>query len=314
MISATVEVLAPPAQTRYKFDATAHLHTLDNKPLMGTSTVCSEALPKPGLTWWAAELAAVECLDWAAMDACGDALDDLKDFRREYEAMSKLTGKDKKNGRDRLQRKYPVFKKARYAHREAKESKAVPGTDMHKSLEAYINECIYDYAGYPFEICDEHGVQTLEESGGGVTFAPVSPEVHRFSEWALENVQEFLWSEAHCYSERLWTGGICDCGAILKDGTFAVIDFKSSSDAYFSQFVQAGGYSLQIQEQGLFTATGTTVSSGIKHVMAGSLIVIPFGAPECKPVIKKDVGFWQEQFRHAVGTYKGLQQWEKENT
>ena len=39
-------------ENRYKFDAKEHLHSLDSKPLVGTSTVMG-IVAKP-LTWWAA--------------------------------------------------------------------------------------------------------------------------------------------------------------------------------------------------------------------------------------------------------------------
>ncbi len=45
----------------YQFDDKQHLHLLDGKPLTGTSSV-GNVLSKP-LTWWSAELSAVECLE-----------------------------------------------------------------------------------------------------------------------------------------------------------------------------------------------------------------------------------------------------------
>ena len=63
----------------------------------------------------------------------------------------------------------------------------------------------------------------------------------------VEHVEQFLLSEAHCYSERLWVGGITDCVARMKNGKLAVIDFKSSKDAYYGQFVQVAGYALQLE-------------------------------------------------------------------
>jgi len=286
--SSTVEHLLPKQNVagsnpvpRYRFDAVKHVHLLDGRPLCGTSTICSEGLPKPGLIWWGAELAAVTCLESG---------EHIPTIREEYEALSKLTGKDKKNARDRLQRKYPIFKKARYAHREKKEAAAGPGTDMHAELETYIKNCLYTGDGRPSlpqpDCCAAEKV---------------------FAEWALDNVSKFLWSEAHCYSERLWTGGICDCGAVLKGGGLAVIDFKSATEAYPGHFIQVGGYALQIKENGLFNADGSALSSAIRQVEARALIVFPFGG-NGEPEIRRNVGDFKEDFKAAARISKRMKE------
>ena len=46
---------------KYNFNSVEHLHSLDDKPLTGTSTVCG-VLYKP-LTWWAAGKT-LEVLGW----------------------------------------------------------------------------------------------------------------------------------------------------------------------------------------------------------------------------------------------------------
>lgn len=265
---------------RYRFDAKSHIHLLDGQPLIGTSTAV-QAIAKEGLTWWSAELAAVTCLESG---------EHIPTIRAEYEAICALNGKDKKNARDRLQRKYPIFKKARYAHKEKKESAAQPGTDMHRELELYVAFSIEANHGEPM-----HPMELINPT----------PEVFRFAEWAVNNVREFIWAEAHCYSERLWTGGICDCGAILKLGNAAlgIIDFKSSREAYFAQFVQAGGYARQIRENGLFSADGSTINTAIRLIGASALIVFPFGGT-CEPVIKRNVLGYQAAFEAAVAIHK----------
>ena len=54
------ECVSRSASPRYRFidENGKHLHTLDGIPLIGTSTAV-QVLGKGGLTWWAAELAAV---------------------------------------------------------------------------------------------------------------------------------------------------------------------------------------------------------------------------------------------------------------
>jgi len=51
-------------KNRYRYIDTnkEHLHTLDDRPLYGTSTVCGIIGKDGALAWWAAELAAVEAL------------------------------------------------------------------------------------------------------------------------------------------------------------------------------------------------------------------------------------------------------------
>lgn len=269
---------------RYIDDAGQHMHTLDGKPLIGTSTAV-QVLGKEGLTWWAAELAAVACLESG---------EHIPTIRAEYEAVSALSGKNKKNARDRLQRKYPIFKKARYAHKEKKEAAATPGTDMHAQLERYVKECIYGHNGFP--IASEADWD-------------IGPEVLRFHEWACGNVEEFLWSEGHCYSEALWTGGICDCGALLKEGRAAVIDFKSSKEAFFGPFVQCGGYALQIEENGVLDRDGNRVHAA---VAIDALAVFPFGGSADAPTITRKVEGYMAAFEASVTIYKLQQEFDKQ--
>lgn len=121
---------------RYSFDAAEHVHTLDGKPLIGTSSVMN-VVSKP-LSFWAAELAAVECL------AAGER---IATIREEYEAACRSA--NKKAAIDALQKKYPIFRKARFAHFEAKDKAADKGTDLHAQLEAYVKRCLVENNGVP---------------------------------------------------------------------------------------------------------------------------------------------------------------------
>jgi hypothetical protein len=128
---------------------------------------------------------------------------------------------------------------------------------MHGALERYIRDHL---AGEPStrDIYEHEAVEV-------------------FAEWAVENVATFIWAEAHCFSEETWTGGISDCGALLYGGRVSVIDFKSSREAYFSQFVQAGGYALQIEQNGLVDAQGQQIGGIGPTEKIDSLMVFPFG-------------------------------------
>src|SRR3990167_8438222 len=262
---------------KYTDEKGAHLHTLNSKPLIGTSSVLKDTLAKT-LQWWAAEMAAVECLE---------AGDKIPTIREEYAVARVAT--DKKAAIDALQKKYPIFRAARFAHFNDSKKKAGTGTDMHAELENYVGLCI------------KNGGQPIPMNG-------TTREVDAFAGWSVENVEKFLWSEGHCFSETHWLGGISDCGALLKDGNLAIIDFKSSKDAFFDQFVQTGGYALEIEENGLFDADGNQTLKLDKPITA--LIIVPFGAEKVEPKILYAVNEYKQNFLSALGIYKSKSNYE----
>lgn len=263
--------------TNYKFidNKREHLHTLDGNPLIGTSTVVG-VISKP-LTWWSAELAAVECLEVG---------EKIPTIREEYEE-AVISG-DKKTAIDALQVKYPIFKKARFAHFESKNEKADKGSEMHEDLEIYVKWCIKEYEGIP-------------QGQEGNTRAPT----RYFAQWARENIKKFLVSEGHCYSRELWCGGITDCMAEMKDGQIAIIDFKSSREAFDGQFIQVAGYDLEQSESGILDAEGNEILPPQKVT---KYIIIPFGAKEFKVEERYNVEELQEGFKAANKLYKLLNQ------
>ena len=125
-----------------------------------------------------------------------------------------------------------------------------------------------------------------------------------FIEWAKESIKEFIASEAHCFDEELWVGGIVDCVVKLSNDKLAIIDFKSSKEAYVTQFIQCAGYAIQIEKNGLFSEDGE--HSKRLDGKIESLIVVPFGAKEITPDIKNNVQDYMTGFRHAVGLYRLL--------
>src|SRR3990167_2529424 len=252
----------------YKFDNEEHLHLLDGKALTGTSSV-GNVLAK-NLTWWAAELSAIECLE---------AGEQIPTIRAEYEEACKSG--DKKKAIDELQKKYPLFKKARFAHFAKKNKAAEEGTDLHAELEDFVKAMM---KLKPVRKYDE--------------------KIEPFIRWAENNVAKFIASEAHCYDEELWVGGITDCVAELNDGRYAIIDFKSAKEAYVNHFIQVAGYAIQTDKNGLFSEDGEHSKKLDKKIEV--LIVVPFGANEVKPEIKYNIEDYKTGFRHAVGLYRLL--------
>lgn len=170
------------------------------------------------------------------------------------------------------------------AHAKKLTSSAKTGTDMHADLEAYVNKCLEENKGTPTPYTGESG--------------PVA----KFADWACENVDRFIFTEHHCYSEKLWLGGIIDCGAVMKDGKTAIVDFKSSKDAYFNQFIQVALYDLQVRENGLFDKDGNQTIADFK---ADEYYVIPFGAKDFYVARRKNIDDFQRNALSALDLYKG---------
>lgn len=250
---------------RYSFDDQKHLHTLDGKPLTGTSSVI-DVLAKP-LTWWASGKAC-EVLGWTNSKLT--APQERK--TRAGEVLEVIRGLDTDSYLSLLDKAYR-------AHNDTKNKAATKGTDLHAELEKYVKWKM-----------------------GKAEKVDFDPKINPFIEWADKNVKKFLWSEAHCYSERLWCGGISDVGAELNDGTLAIIDFKSSKEAYIGQFIQCAGYALEVEENGLFDNTGEH-SKKVDGTF-GALIVVPFGAETVLPVIMRNVEDYKKGFESAVQLYR----------
>ena len=256
---------------RYRFvdENKEHLHLLDERPLTGTSSVVN-VLAK-NLTWWAAETAAVECLEAGIK---------IPTIREEYE-QARISS-DKKQAIDALQKKYPIFKKARFAHYDDKNKKADKGVDLHAELEHWVKAQM-----------GKHPVK-----------AKYDARIKPFTDWCAKEVKSFIASEGHCYSEKLWVGGITDLIPELNNGELAVLDFKSSKEAFPGQFIQCGGYAIEIEENGLLSQDGKYAMKLDRPIT--KLIVVPFGAEVVVPEIKSNVEDWKKGFRDATGLYRIL--------
>lgn len=266
----------------YKFDAVNHVHTLNDWPLIGTSTV-GNVLAKP-LTWWAAGLA-LRDLGWTKQR------DDKQKYipkgvrleaaTKRFQEIKQLDAVEYLNLLDACYR----------AHDREKKESAEAGTDRHAIVEKFVKMEM----GHDISLTSEEIAQ-----------------IQSFISWSKANVKRYLWSELNCYSEKHWIGGISDIGCELNDGRFAIIDIKSSKDAYASQFFQCGGYDLAITENGGFDSDGNQTMPKLEKPIEAH-IIFPFGMKEPTGIESKTTpeenrrAFLAELFLH-----KALQRFEKE--
>ncbi len=255
----------------YKFDAIEHVHTLDGKYLTGTSSVVN-VLSKP-LTWWASGLA-VEKFGWKNPKTTAPAEVEAA-LEEGYNKVVNLE----------MSEYAKLLAEAYKAHSVKLKDTAVAGTDLHTELERFVKWKMNPPKGMFSDPIFDH-------------------KIDPFMAWTDKNVKKFLWSEAHCYSKELFVGGITDAGAELNNGQIALIDFKSSKDAYDSQFIQAGGYALQIEENGLWDSAGKHTKKLDKPI--DQLIIVPFGAKIVEPVIKFNVADFKQGFVDCVHLYRLL--------
>jgi hypothetical protein len=129
-------------------------------------------------------------------------------------------------------------------------------------------------------------------------------KIEPFVKWSKANVKNYIYSEAYSFDEETWTGGISDAGAELNNDQMAILDFKSSKEAYKNQAVQVGGYVVQIEKNGLWDSQGEKNKKLNKPI--DCIYIVPFGAEKVEPVLFADVHSYKEAFKAAVILYKLL--------
>lgn len=264
----------------YTFNEKDHIHLLNGEPLIGTSTVTG-IIAKP-LTWWASGLA-VEKFGWINSKKKVDGKYTTIDQKTRENAVSTQLKRIKGMSEAEF---LTLCDEAYKAHSVKLDTSADAGTDMHAELEAFVKECM------------KEGIGTLSAT----KLEKYNPLILPFTKWAYEKVECFLWSELYCYSEKLWVGGISDCGVLLKNGKIGIIDFKSSKESYQSQFIQIAGYDLEITENGGFDKDGNRVFELPKPIEFYA--VIPFGAKEFTVDIRYNLEELKAGFTSALTLHK----------
>ncbi len=250
---------------RYRFDKENHVHLLDEKPLNGTSTISGIISTGSALSWWASGKA-LEKLGWTATKS--PKKERLETAEKILEAIKTMGGKIYLSLLDECYKN----------HKTKLDDAADKGIDLHAQLELFI-------------IRTMQGVENADDG--------LDMRITPFVEWSQKNVKRFLLTEGYCYSEKLWTGGICDAMAEMFDGTIALIDFKSAKSAYFKHFVQCAGYALEIEENGWFDCDGNKLDYLEQPI--DRLIVVPFGAEVVVPVEPiQGIGEYKQAFESAA--------------
>jgi len=259
-----------------EFGKPQHLHTLDDKPLIGTSSAL-KVLAKP-LTWWASGLACSKFGWIKKLDTRKNSIEEVEKNKIERLELAKKRFSEIKGFSDEDYLK--LLDEAYKAHAEKLSDSADKGVDLHAELERYVkNTMKFRFDKKPYD-----------------------EKIKPFIEWSKANVKKFIASEVHCYSSELWTGGICDCIAELNNKCLAIVDFKSSKEAYDSHFIQCAGYALQLEENGMFDRDGK-VNKKLDGTI-GELVVFPFGASPVEPEIRLNVAQYKEGFKNTVALYK----------
>jgi len=261
---------------RYKFfdEKGEHRHELDGKPLIGTSTVLS-VLSKP-LTWWASGLAVAE-LGWLNSKT-NDQNKRIENVRSHLEKIKTLDEVEYLN----------LLDKAYKAHSVKLKTSAESGIDMHAELEKYVKWCQKHNGGIPAPTMSKHEAVKI------------------FAGWSVNHLNRFIVSEGHCYSEKLWVGGIIDCVAESKERKIGIIDFKSAKEAYFSHFMQCAGYDIEITENGVYDEHGKNLYELERPIEFYA--VFPFGMEKPEPTFDYNTKEAKEAFEAALKLYKIINQ------
>ena len=275
---------------RYKFTEEPHAHWLDEKPLLGTTTVLS--IISKELTWWASGMCA-GTMGW---------LNSKKADKNErlISAGAKLTDIKLMNVGQYLDLLDTAYK----AHNVKKESRAAEGTDLHALAEEWIKN----------KMDGDNGEGANEEL---LAYVP-NEKLRPFITYCERNVKRFLFSEIHCYSERLWVGGKTDFGYEDMDGNYVLADIKSRDKDYFSDHVQCGAYDILLSQNGGFDADGNKTFEMMKGTLvSGKIVQMDFdkhaiftlGEKFKEPVFSNPQKN-RDAFEFALGLYKLRQDYE----
>lgn len=136
------------------------------------------------------------------------------------------------------------IEKAKKAPIEAKQSAGRFGTVVH-ALAEHFNKTGDVISADSEELPDE--VRTLVKTLTASQTKKANKLIAQYVEWFKKVGAKVHYVEQNVFSETEFVGGIFDL-VLEIDGKIYLTDFKTSSGVYPSQFVQMGGYHLQLEE------------------------------------------------------------------
>lgn len=185
------------------FNAKNHRYSIDGKPLPGVTTIVRAASSKEGLIQWSAN-EAVKYVEKHLKKI--KFIEDLKEFG-------------------------DVLEYAKVAWKNIRDTAGTKGTNVHKFIEEYVNQCISMSEGQALH-------EDLIGQGGWLD---------DFIKWAISNKVKFLKSEVRLAHEELWFAGTFDL-LFEMDGKIFLGDIKTSKAVYPDNFIQLGGYDVLCDE------------------------------------------------------------------
>lgn len=215
----------------FTFDEKSHVYKLDGKPMTGVTSVIG-VLAKPALIGWAAKMA-TEYI-WEHGEKIKVTADNNDDFVKAF-LLERFA-----DGEYRVVTK-ELLDEAKSAHTKKKEAAGSTGTDRHAEVEEWINLCL--------------------KSDGKPNFAmPHTTDIKQFVDWAVENVDHFLFSERRMFNKELFIAGTADFAYIGKDGKRYMADFKTSSGIYgIDYWLQCAAYRMLAEGEGDEPYDGATI-------------------------------------------------------
>lgn len=204
--------------SKIDFDEDKHVYTHKKTGnwFQGVSEV-SSIIPKDWLSAWGAK-EAVKALGYT---------DYPEDTQKAEEMLEKI--KSIENVHDFIE----LLKEAKGSHRKKSKDALIDGTAGHEWLEKYIKASI-------------RGDKKPDVPKGNL-----KRPIEQFLKWEKENIDEWILSEARVAHEGRMYAGTLDALARLKNGKYAIIDFKFASHISEDYFLQTAGYLATFEEYDL---------------------------------------------------------------
>jgi len=202
------------------FNKEKHEYLIDGKRATGVTTIIG-VLAKPALIQWAAN----------------EAVKYIK-ANLSYKRMKLLR-------KGLVVVKSSIIDEAAKAHTRKKEAAGEHGTDTHALVEDYVKWCI--------------STPNIRNEWQQVELLKYLP-IKKFIDWAVENVDHFLFAERQMYDKELFVAGTADFAYIGKDGRKYMTDFKTSSGIYgIDYWLQVAAYRMLAEGEGDEAYDGATV-------------------------------------------------------